>query len=857
MLPTVFLSLNGIDSPFVGQVQRFLPDGLAYFYPRSFENGEALITAMEDRVGHSSLFVLFATKAAVASPWVGFEIDRARLAKIKDPKFRIIVVPLDPDVTHDDLPAWMRDYWVTSVGTGPREIARYIRRALLSGPMSQLPGQRVYGRGDLVDVAIAQIGDIVLRTEDTPNILVFAGNAGVGRRTFGRQVLATAFPATPDLNYGPEFLLPQYADLADIYRALRQEVETDLRLSEVGDDLKAFSAATIEDQADEVVRRLAHFADLGQAVTLITGNGIFEDKGYLKAWVPTLFQRLSQDRRLRLVIVTNRLLHDNELLPHPNVMQLAVPPIKEAYIRNLMIGSAEALGVKPALPSTEVIRMIGGHAGIARATAALVARRGPAVVNSDLRDLFTLQEDVLGESLSFASLDNKQKTVLSVLSWVPQLAGETLKKVFRRQHGDVSTAFADTLSSLILSCLVEVSGPNYVISGPVRTLFRRKYGYGSSELMKDFSSELRTEWASAASNDEMRADLLDAIAYMAAIEGGSLPPEFRDLLLPSTLQAVVRDTYDRGHDDQDALRRVIAWGMPAQAMKMDDTTREEILSYVIKAQTRLGDGPGAEALLDFFDDRQYRSRYYLRAFYVRLHDNNPRGAIPLLIKARGVRKYLTQVVGDLGRAYQRLGMWKELHELVREETDYIGRNAVLLDVQIGMLIAQSDFVEAEKVIRSLRSLPRQEAYAQGRAAMVLMRRDQDFKAAKTLLTNTLQNGGGAQTYLRKLRAIAAAGDGDAVTAREDAEFLKSRGVRHGIHGIEARILLAQGAFNAALAELDKGGPPTVQDELLRARILEVRATAAATPFSEREGLRKQAAEIRLKNRMLDEFEVER
>jgi predicted Zn-dependent protease len=202
-------------------------------------------------------------------------------------------------------------------------------------------------------------------------------------------------------------------------------------------------------------------------------------------------------------------------------------------------------------------------------------------------------------------------------------------------------------------------------------------------------------------------------------------------------------------------------------------------------------------------------------------------------------------------------MWKELHDLVREQADYIGRNPVLLDVHIGMLIAQGDFPEAERSIRTLRSLDRQEAFAQCRTAMVMMRRDLDFKGAQALLTDTMQRTGNAHTYLRKLRAIAAASGGDAARAREDAEYLRARGVRHGISGIEARILLAQEDFEGALREWDKIGGPTVQDELLRARILEVRSNAASTPFSEREPLRRQAAELRARNRMFNEFEVER
>lgn len=857
MLPTVFLSLEGGDEIFVSQVQRFLPDGLAYFYPRSFENGEQLIQAMEERVGRATLFALFASKKSLSSPWVGFEIDRARVAKIKDPKFRIIVIPIDRTVTHADLPAWMRDYWVDKVGNGPREVARYIRRALVSNLLSHLPGNQVYGRGALVDQAVGMIGDVVLRTEQTPNVLVIAGNSGIGRRTFCRKFLIEAFPAAPELSYGPDILLPQFADLADLYRALREEIETSLPLSEAAADLAAYTSATIDVQASEIVRKLAHFADLGQAVTIISGNGIYEDKGFLKPWAPELFKQLESDRRIKLIVVANRLIHENELRPHANVMQLPVPPLRDADIRTLIIGSAAAFGAKPELPSSQVIRTIGGHPGIARATAALLARNGPTVIESDPSDLFALQEDVLGESLNFANLSDIEKDVLSILSWVPQLSGDTLRRIILNRHQVEKESFAETVSGLILSCLIEVSGPNYLITAPVRSLFRRLHGYGSRELLAAFSAALREEWEQAQRDNELRAELLDALAYMAALEGGTLPSEFRALLLPSTLQEVVRESYDRGHDDPDSLYRVVSWGMPALRMGMDETTREEILSYVVRALARLGEEREAEDLLEFIEKRGYRSRYYLRAFYLRVHKSDHKAAITLLLKARDVKKYIKQVIGDLGRSYQRLGMWQQLHDLVREQEQHIGRNPVLLDVRIGMLIAQGDFGGAEREIRVLRSLARQETFADGRVAMLMMRRDQDFDGAKKMLTEMMQRAGGQQTYIRKMRALAAASAGDIRTARQDAEFLKARIGNHGIHGIEARILLAQGDPEAAERELKKIPVLSMQDELLRARILDARANLSSTSFIEREQLKQTASDIRTRNRTLDEFEVER
>lgn len=856
MLPTVFLSLEGAEQGFVDKVRRFLPDGLAYFYPRSFANGEELIAAMEERVGQASIFVLFASKKALKSPWVGFEIDRARVAKIKDKRFRVLVMPIGSDVSHSDLPAWMREHWVGHVGNAPREIARYIRKVLVTGPLSHLPGAQVFGRGALVDASVNAINDVVLRTEQSPNVLVLAGPLGIGRRTFSRRLLAEAFPATPELSFGPEFVLPRFADLADLYRALRQEVETDLPLHSIGEDLRAFGEAPVHEQAREIERRLAHFADLGQAVTMVTGNGIFEDQGFLKPWSVALFQELALERRIKLVVASNRLIHEKELRAHTNVMQVHVPALRDVDTRALMVSSASARGAKPALPSDEVIRVIGGHPAIARATAALVAQAGPAVLNANPADLHSLQEEVLGDSLEFARRTPMERDILSVLSWVPQLGGETLRRVVLERHAVPPERFAEEISGLVLACLVEVSGPNYLISPPVRSLFRRLHGYGSTELMTAFSAALKEEFERAKQNDELRAELFDAVAFMAAIEGGTLPPEMRNLLLPSTLQEVVKETYDRGHDDPEALRRVVVWGSSALKGKMDETTREEILTYVLRARVRLRDDDAeVEQLLALFEKQFYRSRFYMRAFHLRVGKGDLTGAVTELVKAREVRKYIKLVVGDLARCYQRLGWWPQLQDLVREQEAHIGRNPVLLDVQAGMLIAQGEWPAAEQVIRRLRANPRQGAYADGREAMLIMRRDQDFAGAQAMLTQVLESGSGGQTFLRRLRAVAAASAGDLRVASEDAAFLKARGAPGAVAGIEARIRLAQKDYDGAEAALTSAGTLSGPDELLRARILEARAEDSATPFARREPLRREAAVIRGRNRM-DEYDFE-
>ncbi|MER8855838.1 toll/interleukin-1 receptor domain-containing protein [Mesorhizobium australicum] len=834
-----------------------LPDALAHFYPRSFTNGESMIRAMEDRVGAATIFVLFASAASIRSKWVGFEMDRAKLAKIKEPNRRTLVFLIDPNVGVGDLPEWMREFWVPHAGRSVRDIARYIRNVLLDVAITASPLSQPVGRGAFNDNAIAQFQNRFLQSREMPNVFVFAGHTGIGRRTVKRKFLQDGFPATRELNFGPELVLPQFADSADLYRALREEIDLGFSKSAFEIELEAFHKLSPEEQAAEISANMAYFGPLGQAVTVVTGNGIYEDRGILKPWVPNLFTALSHEKNARLCIITNRQIHNNELLPHQNVLQFAVGSIADENIRTLMIITAQGLGIEPMLPSDKVIAAIGGHAGIARTATGLIAQIGVTTLNDNLRELFSAQDEVLRESLSFDRLSEIQKDILSVLSWVPQLNGNLVREIIRRRHNIPTEQFAEIVSELVRLCLMEASGANYLISSPIRSMFRRMHGYGSTELQKDLAAILRDEWERRAAADEFPTELFDAFVYMTALEGGTLPKEMNNLLMPSTLQEVVRETYDTGHDDDAALRRVVTWGRPAIEMKMDETAREEILSYVVRAQIRLGDDVGVKTTLDFIDSKAYRSRLYLRAFYIRFSGGNLNDAVDLLRKALTVRKYRRRVVADLALCYQRLGMWKELSDLIRDEGND-DDNVVLLDMKIGMLLAQNDFARAQESIDKLRGNRWDDGRADSRTAMLLMKRDQKYNLAKRMLTDVLQRRTGGHLAVRCLRAIAAAEDNDRVLAKQDIEYLRPRAGGHdNALRIEARLATVEGDYDGADNCLSKLQHPTAQDHLLRASMLERRAADIRTSLSERGGYREAAAQLRAKYRNINEFEIDR
>src|SRR5262249_2847806 len=141
------------------------------------------------------------------------------------------------------------------------------------------------GRGALVDKARREFHAAPLTSKVTPNVFIFAGHPGIGRRTMERLFLPTIYPAVPNMTFGPEFELPPFAGLADIYRAVRRELEDRFSLSAFEADLASFTAAPQNEQVAEILRSMQHFADLGQAVTIVVGHALYEDRGELKPWV--------------------------------------------------------------------------------------------------------------------------------------------------------------------------------------------------------------------------------------------------------------------------------------------------------------------------------------------------------------------------------------------------------------------------------------------------------------------------------------------------------------------------------------------------------------------------------------------
>ncbi|MBS0245610.1 MAG: TIR domain-containing protein [Proteobacteria bacterium] len=857
MIPQVFLSLSGKDDQFVEKVWRHLPEGLALFYRYSFANGERLLEAMENGVDQASVFVFFASADSIESCWARFEVDRARIAKIKRPNIRTLVFPLSRDITPTMLPGWMQEFWVPAAGWNPRDISRYIRNTITAPPIApaalSIP---VIGRGQLLDVATQRLMSSVAETNATPNVFLFGGIAGIGRRTFARYFMRQAFPALPNLAFGPEIQLPQFADLADLYRSLREQIESNFSIQSFERDLNLFRNLDLKDQISEVSKSAQYFGDLGQAVFVATGSGLLEERGNLKPWVGPLFEMIGQQAGTKMCFASNRQLRDEDLRQWKNALQIFVPPLKEPDIGALMTATSTAFGGKPIRPTEVLLRSIGGHAQVAKAAVRLMSQKGEHFFDVDPRPLYSLQDEILSENLELNSLSQVQQEILCMLSWVPQLDGHLLESAAKKRHGIDSIKFAEALDDLILGCLVLILESGYTISSAIRQMFRRKYGYGPDGLIESFSAVLQESWSESLRTGEFSTDLFDAFVFMHALEGRSLPREFRDLLLPSTLQQVVQDTYSRGRyeDDSVALRRVTTWGAICREMKMDEAVREEILSTVILAHVRLSEYSEAEKILLEFDRLGYRSASFLRGFALR-RQGAYRDALPYLKEALAARKYIRSTVQECATCYQKLGQQRELAELVDKYRSLVEDNVPLLDFHIGTLIAGGKIDEAQAAIRRLRSLADNEGRAIIRQAQIFIQQHNPA-AAEAVLTDLIQRREGNPVTARRWRAIAAMNLGNFANARRDIEYIRGRTGRQSTAlRLDVYYAIADGDYDRA-ERLFSQLPNASNESILKMRILSAKAGDVRTSLAEKERLRGEAGVLRRQNRLLGEYDFD-
>ena len=181
-----FLSHSSTDTDFVSSVAKQLGRQFCVFDTFQFQTGEDFRAAIRAALEQAAIFVLFASKKALESTWVNFEQDEAELLSIQGNINRPLVFLMDQDVTHNELPVWLRRGRVRTANA-PRAVAREIHFHLQELIRDQQQALFVGRRRELSE---AEERLLSYGEAGPPRLHSVFGLSGIGRRTIVKRVAA-------------------------------------------------------------------------------------------------------------------------------------------------------------------------------------------------------------------------------------------------------------------------------------------------------------------------------------------------------------------------------------------------------------------------------------------------------------------------------------------------------------------------------------------------------------------------------------------------------------------------------------------------------------------------------------------
>jgi hypothetical protein len=185
---------------------------------------------------------------------------------------------------------------------------------------------------------------------------------------------------------------------------------------------------------------------------------------------------------------------------------------------------------------------IGGHPVLAKHYAYALHQYGSSAEQQATYDTILEQRNMFSEFLSFDNLSTEEKSILAILSCVPQVGSEFLDELC------VSVGIADHqihLQELILASLIEYQGGRYAICGPVRLVFRQMYGDGDEDVGLKIAEALAKR---VAEPSQLTNEVIDLVCYVLTVFGADLPRDIRAVISPHSLLRAARTLYQRARD---------------------------------------------------------------------------------------------------------------------------------------------------------------------------------------------------------------------------------------------------------------------------------------------------------------------
>lgn len=670
-----FLSHNYVDKEFVLKVAREIGYSKSIVDSFNFTEGEDFRNQIKDHLKQSELFVLFASKESLVAPWVKYEIDLAELFILNGEMSNVLVF-LIGEVTHNDLPSWLKGSLVKHADN--HKIAASTIQSMLQ---SRSKKSFYIGRGDTQNKFDI---DYFKSNKDVRN-LIFHGLPGIGRKTFARNAIKNTF----SLDLSTEYKIEEAEPLISLYRQLLIDFYEIANVKEFEQYRNIFQNLPMSEKMEEIMKYLERYSDHKQIPVLVDNGGMLNSKGQFNEEIIELLKHINNTDNLFVayILLRNPKDYKNSFL----YFSIYIPELNKGFTEHLLKQYCnQYYDVKITKADAEEIgAYLNGYPPTIEIASYEINNMGVDIVKSSPKTLINFTKEAFDEYLEKYIHDEKTGSILKILSNFNNELTHSILDV-------LIPNCIDELSKLIDLNIVKINHDSriYSISLPLLNSIGERFGVLTKKDYTNITLKLKERFWS--DEDVVNNTTLNTIIYsLLRSDSSNELSEFKNWIVPSDILKSARNAYKN-------KEWKIALNLFEQLLNID---KENVvaLEYLIRSKIRIGDNCNAELVrLKKVD----KDKHDLVLAFKLVKNSDFEKAIQLLEEIKKKAYFPHYVYRELGECYFQIGDYENVQKNINESLfdKKNQKNQYILDLAAKNAIKIDNYDLAEEYIKLLEAV---------------------------------------------------------------------------------------------------------------------------------------------------------
>lgn len=679
-----FLSYSSKDERFVDAVAAELGRQFCVVDKFAFQTGDDLVEAIKRGIGESNLFVLFASQNSLESLWVKLETEEAEKAKLLKGLSKALVFIIDPPVTHEQLPEWLKRTRI-SRGVAPKPVAREIRQNL-----DDLARDRyqAFFVGRLTDLEKVQRLLAPVDGSIPPRVAVVSGLSGIGRRTLASRV------SKDSLNLRRQLILKVRPGdlLQDIAVIAADRLEPYSTAEEFKAIVASVSMLSHEAAVARIVRDFGNAVSAGELPILLDEGGIVDDDGRLPTYVVNLIQTAQRASDTYFFLVTNRRPEDVALSDGTTVPMVHLRALGKDDVRRLITSVSARESIHLTAPQiNELADYVAGYPPSAYFSVELVRQYGIEAILADKRRLVEFRASAFALYLRRLKLDSSEVRFLRILSACSPLPLRVAGTVLELAPPRLNEALVKLINA---SLIVPDDLGLYWIAEPVEDAVRKEFGSLSADEYAAVARATR-DYMISEGGGEPRLEL-SRMLFRAASVSGERNLAQETIHLASDWVHLARDMY---HDERYEL--AVQFGREAVTLRPENTSAR---TFLIRSLIRTEAWDEARDQIEALRGKgAVKEAYFLTGFLER-YRGRPRLAIAAYDEALRRGWGGVAIHRELAQCHFLEGNLKPARHHIDAAQEIERDNRYIVDLQIRIATQQRDEAGARARLDALEAI---------------------------------------------------------------------------------------------------------------------------------------------------------